>query len=249
MILCRLHGSSGWYSLITSDHGNVEQMVHPLDGSPDPEHTRNDVPFIIIPPDEIQPKALRSSGTLADVAPTILELLHIHKPNIMTGHSLIIQEGGSHEDSIHNEVYHPSINGVVISIDTFRKELCALGHEVIIAPDSKQNTDPSHTFRIPSISIPWIKDYGLSRPNASSYDVLRNQNVDIIHTQHMFAMGWFGVRAGRKFSIPSCIHITHLLQNILIIFRYSGHCPQHGGYSSSISSIIVYDMEIRWIRL
>jgi len=89
----------GWYSIITADHGNVEQMVSPLDGSPDPEHTCNPVPFVIIPPENIQASSLNTSGTLADVAPTVLDILHLQKPSIMTGNTLIMHDGGIHEDS------------------------------------------------------------------------------------------------------------------------------------------------------
>ncbi|PIU87080.1 hypothetical protein COS66_02750 [Candidatus Berkelbacteria bacterium CG06_land_8_20_14_3_00_43_10] len=124
------------------------------------------------------------------------------------------------------EVYHPSVNGVVISIDTFRNELCALGHDVIIiAPQNKyKHSDPTDTYRIPSLSIPWTKDYVMSRPDASSYELLRKQKVDIIHTQHMFAMGWFGLRAGQKYSIP-VVHTYHTL-----ITEYTHHIPLLGSF-------------------
>lgn len=124
------------------------------------------------------------------------------------------------------EVYHPTINGVVISIDTFRKELCALGHEVIvIAPESTlQHKDPRRTFRVPSVSLWLTKDYGISRPNRRSFEILREQKVDIIHTQHMFAMGWFGLRAGRQLHIP-VVHTYHTL-----ITEYTNHIPVFGSF-------------------
>jgi len=79
----------GMYILVTADHGNAEQMVNPKTGETDTEHTKNPVPFILIPP---TPKLykLRTNGILADIAPTILEILNIPKPNSMTGTSLII---------------------------------------------------------------------------------------------------------------------------------------------------------------
>jgi 2,3-bisphosphoglycerate-independent phosphoglycerate mutase len=85
------HGANlGWYTIITADHGNVEEMVDPISGSINPEHTKNPVPFIIIPPAG-QPKLnLRPAGTLADIAPTILEIFGLPKPAGMTGESLII---------------------------------------------------------------------------------------------------------------------------------------------------------------
>lgn len=76
--------------LITADHGNAEQMVNPKTGEIDTEHTNNPVPFIIIPHLNNQNYQLRENGILADIAPTILQLLEIKKPSEMTGKSLII---------------------------------------------------------------------------------------------------------------------------------------------------------------
>lgn len=124
------------------------------------------------------------------------------------------------------EVYHPSVNGVVVSIDSFRNELCALGHTVIIiAPESKiKHLDPPHTFRVPSLALPWTRDYKMSRPNASTFSFIKNQKFDVIHTQHMFTMGWFGLRAGRRYSIP-VVHTYHTL-----ITEYTHHIPLFGSF-------------------
>ena len=70
--------------IITADHGNCDQMIE--ESSPFTAHTTNPVPFIIIKKD-IQ---LRQKGILADVAPTVLDLMGIEKPEEMTGESLII---------------------------------------------------------------------------------------------------------------------------------------------------------------
>ncbi|WP_422446170.1 2,3-bisphosphoglycerate-independent phosphoglycerate mutase [Thermoanaerobacterium sp. DL9XJH110] len=71
--------------LITADHGNAEQMVDYGSGEPHTAHTCNPVPFILV-----GDKSCRlRSGKLADVAPTMLELLNIEKPKEMTGESLI----------------------------------------------------------------------------------------------------------------------------------------------------------------
>jgi 2,3-bisphosphoglycerate-independent phosphoglycerate mutase len=69
--------------IITADHGNCEQMLEP-DGSPNTAHSTNPVP-VIVTDDGVQ---LRESGILADVAPTVLDLLGIPQPQAMTGHSL-----------------------------------------------------------------------------------------------------------------------------------------------------------------
>lgn len=73
--------------LITSDHGNAEQMIDPTTGSPHTAHTTNPVPFHLIDEDSIGVK-LRSGGALEDVAPTMLALLRLEKPIEMTGRDL-----------------------------------------------------------------------------------------------------------------------------------------------------------------
>ncbi|WP_029915502.1 2,3-bisphosphoglycerate-independent phosphoglycerate mutase [Pelobacter seleniigenes] len=72
--------------LVTADHGNCEQMLG-ANGQPHTAHTSNLVPFILIDP-EHQNAAVRD-GILADLAPTILQLLGLEQPAAMTGKSLI----------------------------------------------------------------------------------------------------------------------------------------------------------------
>jgi 2,3-bisphosphoglycerate-independent phosphoglycerate mutase len=70
--------------LVIADHGNCETMMNP-DGSPNTAHTTNPVPFILVDKDlkEVH------DGVLGDIAPTILELMGIEKPAVMTQHSLL----------------------------------------------------------------------------------------------------------------------------------------------------------------
>jgi 2,3-bisphosphoglycerate-independent phosphoglycerate mutase len=77
----------GGVLLITADHGNAEQMVDPVTGQPHTAHTLNKVPFVLVN----GPAAVRklADGELCDVAPTILELMHLPQPKEMTGHSLL----------------------------------------------------------------------------------------------------------------------------------------------------------------
>jgi 2,3-bisphosphoglycerate-independent phosphoglycerate mutase len=75
---------SGGVLLITADHGNADNMLEP-DGSPNTAHSLNPVP-VIVTMDGLQ---LREGGVLADVAPTILQLLGYQQPEQMTGVSLI----------------------------------------------------------------------------------------------------------------------------------------------------------------
>ena len=72
--------------LITADHGNCEREIND-DGTPNTAHTTNLVHFIYAGPN--YEKAVLESGILADVAPTLLYLLGVPKPEEMTGHSLV----------------------------------------------------------------------------------------------------------------------------------------------------------------
>lgn len=74
-----------WVLLLTADHGNVDVMVN-RDGSINTAHTTNPVPFAI---SGAGPLELRKEGKLADIAPTILELMNRAKPEEMTGVSMI----------------------------------------------------------------------------------------------------------------------------------------------------------------
>jgi 2,3-bisphosphoglycerate-independent phosphoglycerate mutase len=75
---------TGGACVITADHGNSDHMLEP-DGSPNTAHSLNPVPLVVTVPD----LRLRDGGVLADVAPTVLELLGYEQPGEMTGLSLI----------------------------------------------------------------------------------------------------------------------------------------------------------------
>jgi len=77
----------GGIVIITSDHGNVEQMIDYTTGAPHTAHTTNPVPFILV--DDDKRGARLKEGGLADVAPTVLELMGMEKPEEMTGESLL----------------------------------------------------------------------------------------------------------------------------------------------------------------
>jgi 2,3-bisphosphoglycerate-independent phosphoglycerate mutase len=76
---------TGGSCLVTADHGNAESMLEP-DGSANTAHTLNPVPLILT----IEGATLRDGGILADVAPTVLDLLGIDQPPAMTGRSLVL---------------------------------------------------------------------------------------------------------------------------------------------------------------
>lgn len=73
--------------IITADHGNADQMINE-DGTIRTAHSLNPVPFILVNK-ELQNVKLKPEGSLADIAPTILDIMGIEKPSEMTGNSLI----------------------------------------------------------------------------------------------------------------------------------------------------------------
>jgi len=76
--------------VVTADHGNAEQMWSPAHNAPHTSHTTYDVPLIVVS-EAAQGRPLRHGGRLADIAPTVLELMGVHKPADMTGVSLLKQ--------------------------------------------------------------------------------------------------------------------------------------------------------------
>ena len=76
--------ANNYSTIVIADHGNCETMINP-DGSPNTAHTTNPVPIILVD------KELKQihDGVLGDIAPTILELMGIEKPEVMTRHSLL----------------------------------------------------------------------------------------------------------------------------------------------------------------
>ena len=75
---------NGYTTLVIADHGNCETMINP-DGTPNTAHTTNPVPIILV---DNELKEIRD-GVLGDIAPTILDLMGIKKPTVMTCNSLV----------------------------------------------------------------------------------------------------------------------------------------------------------------
>ena len=81
--------SIGGMAIITADHGNADVMITE-DGKPFTAHTTNPVPFILLD-DENKDVKLADGGILADVVPTLLDVMEVEQPKEMTGKSLIIK--------------------------------------------------------------------------------------------------------------------------------------------------------------
>lgn len=87
--------AAGGAMLITADHGNAEQMTDAGTGQPHTAHTTNPVPLLLA--GERHGVARLTNGKLADIAPTVLDLLAIEQPAEMTGRSLIVHAGEQRE--------------------------------------------------------------------------------------------------------------------------------------------------------
>ena len=81
--------AKGGAALITADHGNADRMLEDDGVSPFTAHSTNPVPLVLVGRDDV--KALAAGGVLADLAPTMLELLGLDKPEEMTGKSLLVK--------------------------------------------------------------------------------------------------------------------------------------------------------------
>lgn len=78
--------AAGGAALMTADHGNAETEIDPVNGEPVTAHTTSPVPALLCGVDGI---TLRDGGGLQDIAPTILEIMQLDKPELMAGTSLI----------------------------------------------------------------------------------------------------------------------------------------------------------------
>ncbi|MCB1884557.1 MAG: 2,3-bisphosphoglycerate-independent phosphoglycerate mutase, partial [Geminicoccaceae bacterium] len=81
--------AKGGSLIVTADHGNCETMRDPDTGKPHTAHTLNPVPCILV--DGPKGATLRDGGVLADIAPSLLDLLGLHQPAAMTGKSLVVR--------------------------------------------------------------------------------------------------------------------------------------------------------------
>ena len=80
--------NAGGAMIVTADHGNCETMIDPETGGPHTAHTINLVPAVLVGGDTST--TLRDGGRLADLAPTLLDLMQLDKPTEMTGESLLV---------------------------------------------------------------------------------------------------------------------------------------------------------------
>ena len=101
-------------------------------------------------------------------------------------------------------VYLPTTNGVVVSVETFRKALTKLGHDVFIfGPDSGDIEDRApFIFRYPAVELP-LQKYPLTLPVSSYIDhVLKNLKPQVLHANHPALLGRVAEKKAEELNLP-----------------------------------------------
>ena len=75
-------------TLITADHGNVDEINNPVTGNPNTQHSLNPVPCIVVDNNR-KWKIINNNGGLSNISPTVLKMMGVEKPKEMTSNSLI----------------------------------------------------------------------------------------------------------------------------------------------------------------
>jgi 2,3-bisphosphoglycerate-independent phosphoglycerate mutase len=154
----------GLVTMVTADHGTVERWLYP-DGTIDTGHTNSPVPFVLVEADQMlrgERTELRMKGTLADIAPTVLQVMGLKKPEIMSGKSLminspyaststarvmlIILDGWGHSDETHGNLIRSSDTPTMDSITSRFPTtlLVASGEAVGMPPGTVGNSEVGH---------------------------------------------------------------------------------------------------------
>jgi 1,2-diacylglycerol 3-alpha-glucosyltransferase len=104
-----------------------------------------------------------------------------------------------------SDTYHPQFNGVVTSIDSFKKELELRGNEIFIfAPRDtvKKTTIEKNIFRFKSISYPFYKEYQITWPYTRQLKIIDSLNLDIYHIHSPFSMGLLALYLAKQKKTP-----------------------------------------------
>ncbi|OGD56413.1 hypothetical protein A2V71_04770 [Candidatus Berkelbacteria bacterium RBG_13_40_8] len=118
---------------------------------------------------------------------------------------------------IFTECYHPVMNGVVVSIDTFKTELEKRGHEFYIFTTECQSYDETdnhiHRFQAITRTEPKGGSYPISKPqNVNNVaESIRDLNLDLIHSQHLMSTGSLGLKVAQRLGIPAVLTYHTLL--------------------------------------
>lgn len=110
------------------------------------------------------------------------------------------------------DTYTPQINGVVTSIELFRKELERMGHTVlVVAPTPKQPTDTDCIVRMPSVKFAFQPEMRVATPySVEAMRAIRAMDLDVIHSHDPFSIGLLGLAVAIRYRIPY-VHTYHTL--------------------------------------
>lgn len=116
---------------------------------------------------------------------------------------------------IFTDTYFPQVSGVATSIKTLRQELEKQGHQVYIFtttdPHIEKDVYERNIFRFPSVPFVSFTDRRVAfRGLFHAYQIAKELNLDIVHTQTEFSMGWIGKFVAKNLKIP-CIHTYHTM--------------------------------------
>ncbi len=116
---------------------------------------------------------------------------------------------------IFTDTYYPQVSGVATSIKTLKEQLESHGHNVYIFTTTDPKVDSNHyernIFRFKSIPFISFTDRRIAvRGLFRAYQVAKELNLDIVHTQTEFSMGWIGKFVAKNLKIP-CLHTYHTM--------------------------------------
>ena len=111
--------------------------------------------------------------------------------------------------AIFTDTYLPQINGVVTSTKTFKDAFEALGHTVyVMCPKVGDSKSTEKVWRFPSVTYPFQKEYRLVLPYSKQLKHFKDLEIDVIHAQTPFTMGYLRQYLGKKYEIP-VVHTYH----------------------------------------
>ncbi|MEG1995126.1 MAG: glycosyltransferase family 4 protein [Bacilli bacterium] len=147
---------------------------------------------------------------------------------------------------IFSDTYHPDINGIVTSIKMLETELIKQGHEVFIfCPSKHEKYNNENVYMIKSVPLLIGKKFNYRLAFFYSKDIakkIKSLNLDIIHTQTEFGIGFFGKIIARKYGIPF-IHTYHTLWE-----SYLGYINPISGGKSGYSKKFARFISRKFIR-
>lgn len=125
------------------------------------------------------------------------------------------------------DTYFPQVSGVATSIKTLRDELEAEGHNVYIFTTTDPKVDKHQfepgIFRFASVPFVSFTDRRIAvRGMFKAYKIAKDLNLDIIHTQTEFSLGWMGKTVAKALGIP-CLHTYHTMYQDYLHYIANGH--------------------------